>query len=72
MQKRLEESQEAFKSNNPDIAIKSKITQRDKLELEKSNLNSQMRSLSLQADTRARLAIKKSEITKRRGEIDTM
>lgn len=72
VQKRLEESQEAFRANNPDSAIKEKIAEKERFEAEKNNLNSRMRGLTLQADTRARLAIKRSEVSKKKSEIDVM
>lgn len=69
---RLETAKEAYLAANHDASIKAKSVEREKLEAEKNAINARMRSLTLQADTRARLAIKKGEASKKKGEIDLM
>ena len=69
---RLETAKEAYLAAHHDATIKAKSVEREKLETEKNATNARMRSLTLQADTRARLAIKKGEVSKKKGEIDLM
>lgn len=69
---RLEAAKGAYLAANHDSAIKVKSVEREKLEAEKNSTNARMRSLTLQADSRARLAIKKGEVSKKKGEIDLM
>ncbi|KAF8322507.1 hypothetical protein DL93DRAFT_2123877 [Clavulina sp. PMI_390] len=61
---------EEFTTAKYDASLKDKAAERERLEADKNSLNTRMRSLTLQADTRARLAIKKAEMGKKKKEID--
>lgn len=69
---RLAAAKEAHLAANHNAAIKAKSVEKEQLEAEKIAKNARMRTLTLQADSRTRLAIKKGEVVKKKTEISSM
>jgi len=69
---RLAAAKEAHLATNHNAAIKAKSVEKEQLEAEKSATNARMRTLTLQADSRTRLAIKKGEVVRKKTEISSM
>lgn len=69
---RLQLAKEAYAAAKHDAAIEEKTAELKRLDEAKTALNSHIRTLSLQADTRAKLALKKTDLSKKQGEIDVM
>lgn len=66
---RLNKARADFAAAKHEMAITAKTSEIRRLEDEKDRLNSELRALSLQADSRAKLALKKSELSKKKHEI---
>lgn len=69
---RLEGVKAAFLAAKHDDAIAAKLLEIKRLHETKDTINARMRTLTLQADSRAKLALKRSDLGKKKGEIDVM
>jgi DNA repair protein RAD50 len=68
----LRKAKEAHTAAKHDAAIEAKTLEMRRLDDAKTDLNASIRVLSLQADSRAKLALKKADMGKKRAEIDVM
>jgi len=66
---RINKVKSDVKSANYDQRISEKTTKARTMEDRRDELNSEIRSLSLQADSRARLDIKRGEVKSKTGDI---
>jgi DNA repair protein RAD50 len=67
---KLEQARKAFIDAKHDQAIAARTTEMRRLDEEKDRLNQTVRTLSLQAESRARLELKRGELNRKRGDID--
>jgi DNA repair protein RAD50 len=67
---KLEQARKAFVDAKHDQAIAVKTAEMRRLDDEKDRLNQTMRTLSLQAESRAKLDLKKGELNRKKSDID--
>lgn len=68
---RLAKAQEEFKSAGFEEKIREAMSQSSKLNDRRDELNEELRTLSLQADSRAKLDLQRAQMKTRTGEIKT-
>lgn len=67
--RRLEKAKEDIKGSNYDERISEKTTKSRSIEDQRDDLNNELRSLNLQADSRAKLDLKRDELKSKSNEI---
>ena len=70
--RRLERVRQEIKDMNYDEKIAEKSSKARALEDQREHLNAEIRTLSLQADSRARLDIKRAEMKSKKNEMQNM
>jgi DNA repair protein RAD50 len=68
-QRRLEKARGDIKASNYDEKISEKASKGRAMEEQRDDLNAEVRTLSLQADSRARLDLKRDELKSKNNEL---
>ena len=66
---RLEKVKSDMKSSNYEVKFAEKLTKGRRMEDQRDKLNVEIRTLSLQADARARLDLKRTELKTKRADV---